>query len=561
MAANPLAYLNQIDAIKQDKNLTDSEVKYFKSLLKAIHIHLVGDLNTRITNTAINDIVSSSIQLSKRTINGLFGKEKKRFTYPRDGTLNELAIYLGYTSYTDFKQKLAQKTNLPKITNGEINISSFPLKLKERAITKYTNERDFTHINLIGNGQEGFSELEMKDFYMDVSYLPSIELKQKEKLLLKEKESLASKRDFFRMFTQEKYLTESFVSDHKKALVIGNPGVGKTTYARWLCYQWAKEKILKDKILLFIPLKELRFESNQNILINYIILHYGLTQNPHICLENLRKHAKDFKLILDGFDELSRQIQQKLLSDLSEILTISYLLLTRPYALLDNNVVSEAAIEILGYNEVSKTHYLNKIIEQSQKKDKDPKELQKVIKENPILFDLSDNTLMLSYICLLYINVDNPKEIFLRINSIYTLQWEVVNWFREYHKKKDYKNQGRQFDIPLKKAQNIALKMELKKQFVYLKKDVNTQEIYVSDIEDIFQSLNQIGLGRIENFELSIFNRWGGKVFQSISADPPVWDGTMKGRELPTGLYVYTLIITPTESSPLFFNGSIHLIK
>ena len=43
----------------------------------------------------------------------------------------------------------------------------------------------------------------------------------------------------------------------------------------------------------------------------------------------------------------------------------------------------------------------------------------------------------------------------------------------------------------------------------------------------------------IENYELTIFNRWGREVFRSNSLDNQ-WDGTYKGRPCPAGVYYWT---------------------
>jgi gliding motility-associated-like protein len=41
----------------------------------------------------------------------------------------------------------------------------------------------------------------------------------------------------------------------------------------------------------------------------------------------------------------------------------------------------------------------------------------------------------------------------------------------------------------------------------------------------------------IEFYELIIFNRWGGKIFESINLDH-VWDGSYRGKQVPDGVYM-----------------------
>jgi gliding motility-associated-like protein len=60
------------------------------------------------------------------------------------------------------------------------------------------------------------------------------------------------------------------------------------------------------------------------------------------------------------------------------------------------------------------------------------------------------------------------------------------------------------------------------------------------------------------DLRVTIFNRWGNMVFESIGYDEP-WNGTRKGEELPAGVYFYKLELMDGENSVL--NGSISLIR
>jgi gliding motility-associated-like protein len=60
------------------------------------------------------------------------------------------------------------------------------------------------------------------------------------------------------------------------------------------------------------------------------------------------------------------------------------------------------------------------------------------------------------------------------------------------------------------------------------------------------------------DLRVTIFNRWGNMVFESIGYDEP-WNGTRKSEELPAGVYFYKLELMDGENSVL--NGSISLIR
>tara|TARA_R110002124_G_scaffold257384_1_gene423115 strand:- start:834 stop:1103 length:270 start_codon:yes stop_codon:yes gene_type:complete len=44
---------------------------------------------------------------------------------------------------------------------------------------------------------------------------------------------------------------------------------------------------------------------------------------------------------------------------------------------------------------------------------------------------------------------------------------------------------------------------------------------------------------QLQTLEIWIFNRWGEMVFYSKSLEAQGWDGNFKGKEAPTGTYVY----------------------
>ena len=64
----------------------------------------------------------------------------------------------------------------------------------------------------------------------------------------------------------------------------------------------------------------------------------------------------------------------------------------------------------------------------------------------------------------------------------------------------------------------------------------------------------------LESFTLSIFNRWGEKVFET-SNKSICWDGTWKGKELNTAVFVYTLEGYLINGERVSQKGNISLIR
>lgn len=67
--------------------------------------------------------------------------------------------------------------------------------------------------------------------------------------------------------------------------------------------------------------------------------------------------------------------------------------------------------------------------------------------------------------------------------------------------------------------------------------------------------------GRVDNFELSVYNRWGQRIFLTRSPQQ-CWDGTFKGVKQPIGTYVYQIKATsPCSPNPIYRKGHINLLK
>ena len=64
------------------------------------------------------------------------------------------------------------------------------------------------------------------------------------------------------------------------------------------------------------------------------------------------------------------------------------------------------------------------------------------------------------------------------------------------------------------------------------------------------------GLADYPNATVTVFNRWGQKVYSGTSQDP-AWDGTTNGRECPTADYYYIIDLGNGEK----YNGVVTLKK
>ena len=72
--------------------------------------------------------------------------------------------------------------------------------------------------------------------------------------------------------------------------------------------------------------------------------------------------------------------------------------------------------------------------------------------------------------------------------------------------------------------------------------------------------LRAYDINELENYELTIYNRWGEKVFDSNNPAES-WDGTYLGEDCQVGVYMYKVKITGIDKTRTYKNGTITLLR
>jgi gliding motility-associated-like protein len=76
-------------------------------------------------------------------------------------------------------------------------------------------------------------------------------------------------------------------------------------------------------------------------------------------------------------------------------------------------------------------------------------------------------------------------------------------------------------------------------------------------INDLFKVYGQ----GMSDFKIEIFNRWGQMIYKSFQLSEG-WDGTFKGKNLPTGSYVYKIKTSEySEDKKIVKTGTIALVR
>jgi len=65
----------------------------------------------------------------------------------------------------------------------------------------------------------------------------------------------------------------------------------------------------------------------------------------------------------------------------------------------------------------------------------------------------------------------------------------------------------------------------------------------------------------VKAFTLTIFNRWGEKIFETTNFDGRGWDGKLNGKEQPVGVYVYIIDVVYKNKASEHYEGNVTLIR
>ena len=65
----------------------------------------------------------------------------------------------------------------------------------------------------------------------------------------------------------------------------------------------------------------------------------------------------------------------------------------------------------------------------------------------------------------------------------------------------------------------------------------------------------------ITTFEISIYNRWGERMYHSTDYATHGWDGTFEMNPAPNDIYVYKVMVRANSGKYYEYNGTLQLIR
>ncbi|XP_065888158.1 protein NLRC3-like isoform X3 [Dysidea avara] len=148
-------------------------------------------------------------------------------------------------------------------------------------------------------------------------------------------------------------------------LIMGAPGIGKTTLANEICVKWARDGFLAEDfdLVLLIPLRSARERSIEEVMIKYI--------GGEKTYELLKMSAGERCLIIfEGLDEVSAERRRSddllvsVIKDCTLLEQATILITSRPHAC--KNVKAGRTIEIVGFGNTEIKQFAEKSFADSQ---------------------------------------------------------------------------------------------------------------------------------------------------------------------------------------------------
>ena len=156
-------------------------------------------------------------------------------------------------------------------------------------------------------------------------------------------------------------------------LIEGHAGIGKTTFVKELCIEWAEGKLLtSDKLVLLLLLRDPNVQkiTNEYKLIEHFTKSTSKVEQLSSYLED--NHGAGITLIIDGFDELSTKLRQgsffRELIEKRRFPEAKIVVTSRPSASACLHHVVDRRLEILGFEQSSKNQYVTEALQDSPSK-------------------------------------------------------------------------------------------------------------------------------------------------------------------------------------------------
>jgi HEAT repeat protein len=278
--------------------------------------------------------------------------------------------------------------------------------------------------------------------YINLAIVKAKELHEKEKQLRNPKHATDVLGTFEHIYGTKtaidaKNIFETCKNHEKQVLVFGRAGIGKSTFCRYIAYQWATGSYWPQyELLALIPLRRLtayRYpplsQGQTYSLIDLVrkeLLRHNLTEKEE---ELLKKHFDERKTlwILDGYDEIVQNVPPHLQCLFEQLMeTPHHILTSRPYL---NTLSYKVKMEITGFTDENITEYIQQFFDQMKDELDDAviksQRLLNFLRSKQSIWGVAHIPVNLELICSLWSNEDWSEIEQLTITVLYT---KITEW-------------------------------------------------------------------------------------------------------------------------------------
>jgi len=230
--------------------------------------------------------------------------------------------------------------------------------------------------------------------------------------------------------SSQKISLDRLFEHHRKILLLGRAGIGKSTLCQKMAHDWASGKLWNDffDVVYWIPLRQLNDFPLKDTFLDTAI--------PHLFLHPFDPSKKTL-LILDGYDEATDELAKR----------VDHLLGTSPFHILVTSrpgkvdqLMVDQKVENIGFSDQQIQTYINYFSSRHQKEITPivtGKELFTLIKENPSLYPIAHIPLQLQMILSLYEKTGSVKQASSLTNLYQIMTSELYDWYLRGQKKEE----------------------------------------------------------------------------------------------------------------------------
>ncbi len=255
-------------------------------------------------------------------------------------------------------------------------------------------------------------DIALGEIYTDVNILENLTAKQR--LGLEELHCLfhSELADFERLGwgkAQKRVSGLEAVQGHRKLMIWGKPGAGKTTFLKYIAMECLAERLGTNCLPIFLSLKEFAEKPGQPELLHYIKYKFVDTGVKIEVIEKLLNHGKAL-FLLDGLDEVLEKDSHRVISQIQQLADhLHYgknqFLITCRIAAKEYLFQGFREVEVADFDEEQIRVFVTKWF-QSKNPAKAEKFMEKLADNEPIQ-ELASSPLLLTLLCLVFGELTN----------------------------------------------------------------------------------------------------------------------------------------------------------